>query len=217
MGNQQNEYQIKPYPEYPKILVTSDGRLINSRTNAEWYTRLNKDGYIYFQYTLNKKVYSRKVHRAVAECFVPVPDHLNYKTEKLGANTVVVKHLDNNKLNNHYTNLAWGTMAENSSEAHRDKIIPILRGVDHGMCQMTEEQVRQVCEIYFVNEYEGKPPSSNSVARLLNLTFKQVQKIRYKETWKHILKDYVDILPNDYPAREYTQASGNMEQSHTET
>jgi len=213
MDNQQNEYQIKPYPEHPKILVTNDGRLINSISGRNWYVRLNKDGYYYFQYTLNKKVRTRKVHRAVAECFVPVPEQLNYNTDKYCGDTVVVKHKDNNKLNNHYTNLAWGTMAENSSEAHRDKLVPRLRGVEHGMCSMTEEQVRQVCEIYFVNKFQGKLPSSNSVAKMLGLTLKQVQKIRYKETWKHILKDYVDILPNDYPAREYTQVSGNAEPS----
>ena len=197
MDNQQNEYQIKPYPEYPKILVTSAGKLINSDTGKDWYVRINKDGYYYFQYTLNKKKYSRKVHRAVAECFVPVPEHLSYKTDVVCAETVVVKHVDNNKLNNHYTNLVWGTMSENTVEAYRDNLMPKLFGVTHGRCNMTEDQVREICEIYFNHKYEGKIPSSNSVAKRLGLTLKQVQKIRYKETWLHIVKEYTDILLND--------------------
>jgi hypothetical protein len=215
MGNQQNGCQqyLKPYPEHPKIHVCSDGYLINSVTGKEWYCRLNKDGYIYFQYTKDKRVYSRKVHRVVAELFVDIPENLDYVLEPRTPKSLVVKHKDNNKLNNHYTNLEWGTHSDNTKEAHRDGIIPYLIGVKHGMCKMTEEQVRQVCEIYFSQPRKGKPPSSKSVAELLGLTFKQVVKIRNKETWKHIVQEYCSTFLRDYPEKEYTQASGNAEPS----
>ena len=213
MGNQQNEYQFKPYTEHPKILVRSDGKLFNSVSGKEWYSRLNKDGYIYFQYKKDDKVRTRKLHKAVAEAFVEIPDDLEYVLETHKANSLVVKHKDNNKLNNHPSNLAWDTLAGNTRDAHKDGIVPALIGTAHGMCKMTEDQVRQVCDIYFVQKHQGKPPSSKATAELLGLTFKQVVKIRGRETWKHITCQYVDILPNDYPAREYTQVSGNAEPS----
>lgn len=215
MDNQQNEYEgeLIPYPEYPKILVSRCGKLFNSRTMTRWYTRKNKDGYIYFQYCKEGKRCTRKVHRAVAECFIPLPEELNYTTEKYGSDSVVVKHKDNNKANNHYTNLTWGTNGSNIKDAYCDGLIPALKGIEHGMCKMTEEQVHQVCKIYFIDYANSKPPSTNAVAKMLGLTFKQVSKIRYRCTWDHITCLYPCILPNDYPEGEYTQASGNVEPS----
>jgi len=186
MDNQQQNIEILPYPEYPKILVHRDGYLINSRTGQRWYTRLNKCGYYYFQYQKNNKKFSRKVHKVVAELFVERPEHLKYETESYKSDTVVVMHIDNNKINNHYTNLKWGTNSENIKAAFGDKLIPTLKGTTHGMCKMTEEQVHAVCKIYFVDYKDSTPPSCTEVAKQLGLTLKQVSKIRYRCTWSHI-------------------------------
>jgi len=190
MDNQQQDFNIKPFSEYPKILVHIDGYLLNSKTGNKWYTRVNKCGYVNFQYVVDGKKYTRKLHKVIAECFVPRPEHLNYTTTRYGSDTVVVKHKDNNKLNNHYSNLEWGTNRSNIQEAHRDNLIPRLIGEQHGMCKMTEEQVHRICQIYFVEYLDKKPPSCTVVANMLGLTRKQVSKIRYKATWKHITDLY---------------------------
>lgn len=192
MDNQQQDFNtdIKPYPEYPKILVHREGYLINSKTGKRWYTRVNKCGYVYFQYTINNKKYSRKLHKAVAECFVEKPQELKYSTECFNSETVVVKHIDNNKLNNHYSNLTYDTNQNNIKEAHEAGLISVLYGESHGMCKMTEDQVHQVCQIYFVEYKDKKPPSTSKVAKQLGLTFKQVAKIRYRVTWCHITCQY---------------------------
>jgi len=204
MGNQQNDYEgeLKPWPEYQKILVSQCGKLFNSKTMTRWYCRINKDGYVYFQYCLKGKRFTRKVHRAVADCFVELPAHLDYTTEDYNGETVVVKHKDNDKTNNHYTNLEYGTNLSNLEDARRDGLVLILFGTNHGMCSMTEEQVHEVCRIYFVEHVGKKPPSSASIAKRMGLTQKQVSKIRYRATWKHITVLYPDILPNDYPQGE---------------
>lgn len=200
MDNQQNEYEgeLKPYKEHPVILVSQCGKLFNSKTMQRWYCRQNKDGYIYFQYCVAGKRFTRKVHRAVAECFIPVPKELDYVTEEYGSDTVIVKHKDNDKTNNHYTNLEYGTNRSNMKDAYRDGLIPALKGVAHGRCNMTEEQVHEVCRIYFIEFANSEDkPSSAKVAKILGLTQKQVSKIRYRCTWCHITEQYPCILPND--------------------
>ena len=52
---------------------------------------------------------NKLVHRLVASTFLPNPDDLP-----------VVMHLDNDKLNNHTSNLKWGTTAENIQQAVRE-------------------------------------------------------------------------------------------------
>lgn len=54
------------------------------------------------------------MHRLVAEYFCHKPDGCN-----------IIHHLDNNGLNNHYTNLIWTTQSYNVKMAYRDGLIKI--------------------------------------------------------------------------------------------
>jgi hypothetical protein len=52
---------------------------------------------------------NESIHRLVAKTFIPNPDNLP-----------VVMHKDNDKLNNHVSNLKWGTQSDNISQAFRE-------------------------------------------------------------------------------------------------
>lgn len=62
----------------------------------------NGKGYLVVALYKNGKRYFKKIHRLVAEAFIPNPDN---KSE--------VNHIDGNKSNNNYTNLEWSTTKEN--------------------------------------------------------------------------------------------------------
>lgn len=65
-------------------------------------------GYYNVNLSKNSKSKLKRVHRLVAEAFIPNPDNLP-----------CINHKDGNKLNNDVSNLEWCTYAYNNSEAYR--------------------------------------------------------------------------------------------------
>lgn len=72
-------------------------------------TRIGATGYPVFSIYGGHKVREVKVHRLVAEAFIPNPDNLPF-----------VLHWDDNPENNHVSNLRWGTPSENSHDTVRN-------------------------------------------------------------------------------------------------
>lgn len=66
-------------------------------------TYLGKRGYVVVDLCVKQKRKNHKVHRLVAQTFIPNPE-----------NKQQVNHKDLNKLNNHVSNLEWATAKENT-------------------------------------------------------------------------------------------------------
>lgn len=120
MKNQGVEW--RPVPERMSIEheVSSDGRIRRTvrasrgkatRGGAQW--RAGKElsarlrgGYLFV--TLSGQDYS--VHRIVCEAFNGAPE----------PGQILVRHLDDDKMNNHFRNLAWGTRLDNWRDSVRN-------------------------------------------------------------------------------------------------
>lgn len=75
--------------------------------------KLSFDGnYLNVSFTKDKKTVTRRIHRVVAEAFIPNPDNLSD-----------VDHIDCDKLNNCVSNLRWCTSAENTGYAWENGLI----------------------------------------------------------------------------------------------
>lgn len=73
---------------------------------------MKKHGYADIQLTKNKKITWFRLHRLVAEAFIPNPDSLP-----------LVNHKDENPLNNKVSNLEWCTYKHNNNYGTRNKRI----------------------------------------------------------------------------------------------
>jgi hypothetical protein len=89
--------------------VSPTGRIFSRKRKKfkelkQWYTG---DGY------LRTKLYNKSitVHRVVAQALVPNPEQLD-----------TVDHINEDKLNNHFTNLRWLSRADNAARAGRSTL-----------------------------------------------------------------------------------------------
>jgi len=78
------------------------GRGITVRPERIMTPTKDKDGYLCINLSKNKKIYGKKIHRLIAEHFIPNPE--KKKT---------VNHKNGNKTDNNIENLEWMTNLEN--------------------------------------------------------------------------------------------------------
>lgn len=99
--------------------ITEDGKVWSNIYNKFLSCACDKDGYLDLGLACEDGKRRRfRVHRLVAETFIGNPN--NYP---------IVLHLDNNKQNNHYTNLKWGTVSENTQQAYDDNCCTVNKEV----------------------------------------------------------------------------------------
>lgn len=107
-------------------------------------------GYLRVSICSNGKPHTFKVHRLVAQAFIPNPE-----------NKPQVNHIDGNKQNNRVENLEWCTNGENSKHAFRT-------GLNHA--NYTPTNSRKILQINKdTNEIIAKYPSINAALRHFNL------------------------------------------------
>ena len=102
--------QWKPIKGYEgKYDVSNFGRVRSYYKGLHIKTqRINNCGYCYVKlYVKGKRQKMARVHRLVAEAFIPNPDNMSD-----------VNHKDMNKLNNHVSNLEWTSHADNVKHSY---------------------------------------------------------------------------------------------------
>lgn len=76
-------------------------------------THIEKRGYFVIRLSKNKTNHSFKIHRLIANAFIPNPE-----------NKRTINHIDGNKLNNSISNLEWATDSENLQHAYDTGLKP---------------------------------------------------------------------------------------------
>lgn len=96
----------KEVPNIEGLIVSNYGHVRGKdrEGSIQWLTQhISKKGYSIICY----KYKQYRVHRLVGFAFIPNPK-----------NKPEINHLDGNKLNNHYKNLAWSTSSENNRHSY---------------------------------------------------------------------------------------------------
>lgn len=156
--------------------VSNLGNVYSFKIEKKMKLHIPEKGYQTVNLFKNKKYKSFKVHRLVAQAFIPNPE-----------NKPQVNHIDHNRLNNVASNLEWCTAKENTTAS-----ILVGKngqcGEDHPNAKASEKDVIRVCELL----QEGM--RSCDAADEVGISRGIVNKIRTNQAWLHISKDY-DLKP----------------------
>lgn len=121
-----------------KYEVSNEGRIRNSKTHnikAQAFDgHYYKFGYDYMNDEIRHRGWYR-VHKAVAEAFVPNP-----------SNKPTVNHIDGNHKNNTVRNLEWATPKEQS--VHAAEVLHRNCGELHYLAKHSNDDVRRMRELY---------------------------------------------------------------------
>lgn len=132
---------------------------------------LGKHGYHTVSLKVAGKFHPYRVHRLVAQAFIPNPE-----------NKPEVNHINGDKTDNRVENLEWATSQEN--QVHAVAVLGKGFGEDHGMSEITEQTAHRICSM-FVMGYQNK-----RISELLGVTVRIVSGIRRGITWKHVSSKY---------------------------
>lgn len=144
-----------------KVYSDKSGKLLKQQLTGP-----NRKKYFSVSIRESGKVKHLKVHRLVAEEFIPNPD-----------NKPCVNHKDGNKLNNHVDNLEWATASENSFHAVDTGLNP-KRGKDNPNVKLSQEQVNEIRTVYFHSKI-----SQSALARKYNVHQTTIHSLLKYETW----------------------------------
>lgn len=155
---------MKKVKDYPKYSITPNGDIVGPKGNLK--PSITHDGYAYVTLynASGRKKY--KVHRLVADAFVPNPNNLP-----------VVNHKDGNKLNNHPSNLEHTTVQGNTQHSFDNGLQEPLRGSTNGNAQLTEPDVLAI---------RASTDTAPVLAERYGVSKSLIYQIRSRKRWAHI-------------------------------
>jgi hypothetical protein len=96
------EEEFRIIKDFEKYSISNLGRVRNNTTNRILKSVVGTHGYYHLNLSKDGKLYTKLIHKLVAECFIVNP-----------YNKGCVDHIDNNRLNNDIDNLRWVSFQEN--------------------------------------------------------------------------------------------------------
>ncbi|UGO48010.1 HNH endonuclease [Bacillus phage vB_BanS_MrDarsey] len=120
-----------------ELCTRKDGQqFFRSRKGKTLVLSKDDDGYLVTSISKDGNPKGIKIHRLVAEAFIPNPE-----------NKEQVNHIDGNKENNHVDNLEWSTNHENITHAVETKLRND-KGVNNNNAKLSLEDVKYIKENY---------------------------------------------------------------------
>lgn len=131
-------------------------------------SKLDKNGYCLITLCKNNIDKTFKMHRLVAQSFIPNPQ-----------NKPEINHKNNQKQKNYVKNLEWVTSKENKQHSIKNGWFHTAKGENNGHAKLTEKQVLEIRNLY---------PKLNQLqlAKKYDVGGTTIHDIVHKIHWKHI-------------------------------
>ena len=166
-----NEEVWKDIPNWKLYQVSNKGNVKSLNYNKTCKERILKTslcrGYPQVGLSVNGKTKSKRVHRLVAETFIPNPEgkpHIN--------------HINGIKTDNRVENLEWCTQKENIRHAV-DTGLFSATGENNGMCKITKADAMEI-------KYGHQGMKQKDIAEIYGIHQSHVCRIRLGKLWGHI-------------------------------
>lgn len=149
---------------FPDYSISRAGEVVKIKPRITMSPSIDKDGY--YQVGLRKKGkrFCKKIHRLVAETFIPNPKNLP-----------VINHKDGNNKNNHYKNLEWCTVSHNTQHSYNTGLQVSKKGEDVNGSFLTLDQVKSI--------QKSKGVSQKKLAELYGTSQGNISLIINKKRW----------------------------------
>lgn len=151
---------------YQTYSISNFGRVKNDKTNLILKTWLDDKGYEVIR--LNSQYF--KIHRVVAQAFIPNPNNLSQ-----------VNHIDGNKTNNIVDNLEWCSQSYNIRHADTCGLRNMPKGKEASNAKLTQEQVNYIRSNYIPRD---KKNGGVALAKKFNVSRSEIVKILSGKTFK---------------------------------
>jgi hypothetical protein len=152
-----NNIDYFPIPSFEEYFISNNGKIFSKKSNKFLKSWINKKGYESIDLVKNSKRYKFRIHSLVAATFIG--------EKKIGLHT---RHLDGNKLNNFYKNLAYGTQSDNEKDS-------VKHGTHYRNTKITIDQAKQIAK-------DTRP--YQEIANEFNLTRNYISDIKSGIYWK---------------------------------
>lgn len=167
--------QKKEIKNYPGYWIYSDGRVWSDKSQKFLSYFENNQGYYIVSLYQNGKDIKLRIHRLVAEAFIPNPNNLPQ-----------INHKDENKHNNNVNNLEWinhqnnqnyGTRNQRMADAHKKSIVMLNKE--------TLEEIKIFDSLKEAAIFLNKPNGMPNISRALTGQIKTA----YGYCWKYNIKN----------------------------
>lgn len=153
--------------------VSSLGKIKNTSTGLVRKPTVAKNGYIHIVISRGRtRKILIKVHRAVAENFLPNPDDLPQ-----------VNHIDGRKQNNNVDNLEWCTAKDNSLHAVKTGLRTYNQGCNCSHSKLSIDAVRDIRHAY--DNRQGAFPAA-ALAKKYGISRSQIFKAATRKTYREV-------------------------------
>lgn len=152
-----------------RVVIRSNGRPHRIRERI-LKQAIDPNGYYRCGLSMNKKLYTYKVHRLVADAFCK-----KYLTKK------EVNHINGNKKDNRAINLEWVNRSENVKHSYNNGLQKPMRGEINPTAKIKETQALEIKK-RIKNKEKLK-----SISREMKVSYNIVKDISRNRTWKHLI------------------------------
>lgn len=155
-------------PGWPYYHVSRDGK-VYSRKSGNW--KLLRGGIIKGDSAVTLSNHgnhlSQRVYRLVALVYLPKPS----------STKLVIRHLDDNPLNNHVDNLRWGTQKQNMEDARKNGK---LRG---SSCKASRAKLSKK-DLILIFKLKAKGPYYKDIAKRLGVSVGTIGRVINKKSYR---------------------------------